>query len=78
MSDEPMTAPAWAVPHGAAGDARVDGVLTRLAELGSLPVAEHVRIFEDVHQRLQELLVSADRDEPGPPRPAAPGPRPGA
>ncbi|MBW8483176.1 hypothetical protein [Actinomadura parmotrematis] len=44
----------------ASGDARVDDALARLGELAGRPVAEHVQVFEDVHQRLQELLVSAD------------------
>lgn len=54
-------------PPEPTGDPRVDTALARLAELGGAPVAEHVEIFEDVHQRLQELLASADQDEPARP-----------
>ncbi|MGI5169234.1 hypothetical protein ACQEU3_33300 [Spirillospora sp. CA-253888] len=98
MSDEagaPAGEPGAALPTGPAapagpqaeptGDARVDAALARLAELAGAPVAAHVEVFEDVHQRLQELLAAADDGEPGPsgppvPRPPAPGmapPRPG-
>ncbi|MFF5259429.1 hypothetical protein ACFY4C_10835 [Actinomadura viridis] len=57
------------------GDRRVDDALARLAGLEGVPVSGHVEVFEEVHRRLQELLTSADQDDPGPP--AAPGPRPG-
>jgi hypothetical protein len=63
-------------PPEPTGDARVDAALERFAELGGTPVAHHVAVFEDVHQRLQELLASADQpEEAGPPvpRPPAPG-----
>ncbi|WP_433337947.1 hypothetical protein [Spirillospora sp. CA-294931] len=57
-----------------AGDRRVDAALERLGELAGAPVSRHVEIFEDVHQRLQELLASADTQEDEAP---VPGPRPG-
>ncbi|MFC9976552.1 hypothetical protein ACFVH6_37205 [Spirillospora sp. NPDC127200] len=94
MSDEagaPAGEPGAALPTGTAapagpqaeptGDARVDAALARLAELAGTPVAAHVEVFEDVHQRLQELLAAADDGEPGPsgppvPRPPAPGTAP--
>jgi hypothetical protein len=74
MSDEPApepAVPAAPAPSGApspaplpppdpTGDPRVDAAVARLAELGGRPVAEHVEIFEDVHQRLQELLAAAE------------------
>ncbi|MCP2339072.1 hypothetical protein [Actinomadura rupiterrae] len=44
------------------GDPRVDAVVARLDELAGLPVPAHVEVFADVHQGLQELLVSADGD----------------
>ncbi|WP_433472083.1 hypothetical protein ACQPZP_24650 [Spirillospora sp. CA-142024] len=60
-------------PPDPTGDPRVDAVVARLGELGGRPVPEHVEIFEDVHQRLQELLASAGQEErPEPPRPAFP------
>ncbi|MGH3243065.1 MAG: hypothetical protein ACRDNL_21990 [Spirillospora sp.] len=78
MSDEAERAPelqaaqAPEVPAVAApdptGDPRVDAAVARLGELGSRPVPEHVEVYEDVHQRLQELLASADQDEPRPPQ----------
>ncbi|WP_147341479.1 hypothetical protein, partial [Actinomadura logoneensis] len=61
------------------GDPRVDAVVARLDELAGLPVPAHVEVFADVHQGLQELLVSADEDGDtvpslgGMPRPGAPG-----
>ncbi|TDC90059.1 hypothetical protein [Actinomadura sp. 7K507] len=54
-------------PPDPTGDQRVDAAVARLGELGARPVPEHVEIYEDVHQRLQELLASADstdQDEP--------------
>ena len=54
------------------GDPRVDEVLARLGELNTAPVAEHVAVFEEIHQRLQELLASADQQEE--PRPPVPRP----
>ncbi|WP_207933938.1 hypothetical protein [Actinomadura sp. KC06] len=66
-------------PPDPTGDPRVDAAVARLGELGARAVPEHVEVYEDVHQRLQELLASADQDEPQPPhvpRPAQP-PQPG-
>ncbi|GLZ11746.1 hypothetical protein Acsp04_19810 [Actinomadura sp. NBRC 104425] len=64
-------------PPEPTGDPRVDLVLQRLTELGGAPVSRHVAVFEDVHQRLQDLLASADEPEDaGPPVPRPPGPRP--
>ncbi|MFI0479802.1 hypothetical protein [Actinomadura sp. 9N215] len=54
-------------PPDPTGDPRVDAAVARLGELGARPVPEHVEIFEDVHQRLQELLAAADQDDPQPP-----------
>ncbi|WP_171069394.1 hypothetical protein, partial [Actinomadura geliboluensis] len=55
-----------APPPDPTGDPRVDAAVAPLGGLGGLPVAEHVRVFEDVHRRLQDLLVSAAQDEPAP------------
>jgi hypothetical protein len=60
-----------------AGDARVDEALAGLGTLGGSPVSGHVAVFEEIHQRLQELLVSADQDEPAPGMPAPPDPASG-
>jgi hypothetical protein len=56
------------------GDARVDDAVARLDDLAALPVAEHVAVFEYVHERLTEAL--GDLDVPAPVRSgdAAPGP----
>jgi hypothetical protein len=49
------------------GDARVDDAVARLDDLAALPVAEHVAVFEYVHERLTEAL--GDLDVPAPARP---------
>lgn len=54
--------PGGAGAPGPTGDPRVDAVVARLDELAGLPVPAHVEVFADVHQRLQELLVSADEE----------------
>ena len=56
------------------GDARVDDAVARLDDLAALPVAEHVAVFEYVHERLTEAL--GDLDVPAPARSgdASPGP----
>ncbi|MEU8309123.1 hypothetical protein AB0C84_36720 [Actinomadura sp. NPDC048955] len=75
MSDEAAEGPEFpaAPPPDPTGDPRVDAALALLGELGGRPVAAHVEVFEDVHQRLQELLAAAGQDErPAPPRPAFP------
>uniref|UniRef100_UPI001A954959 hypothetical protein n=1 Tax=Actinomadura roseirufa TaxID=2094049 RepID=UPI001A954959 len=73
-----------APPPEPTGDPRVDAALARLGDLAGRSVADHVEVFEDVHQRLQEILASAGQDDAAPPpavSPApsggpAPGPRP--
>jgi hypothetical protein len=40
----------------------VDEVLASLGSLGSLPVAEHVRVFEAAHDRLRSALADAGDD----------------
>ena len=68
----------WAAPPRArpsTGDARVDDAVARLDDLAALPVAEHVAVFEYVHERLTEAL--GDLDVPAPARsgdaPSGPG-----
>ncbi len=55
------------------GEPRVDAALARLDELEGLAVTEHRAVFEDVHQRLTDVLGELDT---GRPREAghAPGP----
>jgi hypothetical protein len=38
------------------GDSRVDSALERLADSESLPMAEQIQVFEDVHRKLQDAL----------------------
>jgi hypothetical protein len=47
----------------ATGDGRVDAVLASLSDLDDRPVAEHVPVFEDAHDRLRDALARAG-DEP--------------
>ncbi|HEX4656979.1 MAG TPA: hypothetical protein VH307_06320 [Streptosporangiaceae bacterium] len=42
------------------GEPRVDAALARLDELEALPVTEHRAVFEDVHQRLTDVLGELD------------------
>jgi hypothetical protein len=73
---EPTGMRGAAVPRArpSTGDARVDDAVARLDDLAALPVAEHVAVFEYVHERLTEAL--GDLDVPAPVRSgdAAPGP----
>jgi hypothetical protein len=39
------------------GDTSVDAALSRLAELETLPVREHVAVFDAVHAALQDRLA---------------------
>ncbi len=58
-------APAAAGPPAAAqapatGVAAADEARRRLDEVESVPLEEHVELFEDVHRRLQEGLADLD------------------
>jgi len=88
VADEPAVMPAAGMVEragmrGAAaprarpstGDARVDDAVARLDDLAALPVAEHVAVFEYVHERLTEAL--GDLDVPAPARSGAASPGPG-
>jgi len=65
-----------AVPRArpSTGDARVDDAVARLDDLAGLPVAEHVAVFEYVHERLTEAL--GDLDVPAPVRSGGTSPGP--
>ena len=67
----------WAaVPRArpSTGDARVDDAVARLDDLAALPVAEHVAVFEYVHERLTEALGDLDVPDPVRSGNASPGP----
>ena len=55
-------------------DARVDEAVARLDDLAALPVAEHVAVFEYVHERLTEALGDLDVHAPARSGDAVPGP----
>ena len=85
VTDEPVAAaeagaaqPAgmrWAVvPRPSTGDARVDDAVARLDDLAGLPVAEHLAVFEYVHERLTEALGDLDVHAPARSGDASPGP----
>ena len=42
------------------GDPRVDDAISRLAEVDSLPLAEQVEVFTDIHRRLAAVLADPD------------------
>ena len=62
-----MTEPQEPEPTGEvappSGDERVDAALSGLGSLAGRPVHEHVGVFQEVHQRLQEVLGSTDLDQ---------------
>lgn len=65
-------------PRPTTGDARVDEAVVRLDDLAGLPIAEHLAVFEHVHERLTEALGDLDVHAPAhagdqPPGPGAPG-----
>ena len=51
-------------PRASTGDARVDDAIARLDDLAGLPVAEHLAVFEYVHERLTEALGDLDVHAP--------------
>lgn len=48
----------------ATGDPRVDDAVARLDDLAELPLAEHLAVFEYVHERLTEALGDLDVHAP--------------
>jgi hypothetical protein len=56
------------------GDARVDDAVARLGDLAGLPLAEHVAVFEYVHERLTEALGDLDVHAPAHAGDRLPGP----
>ncbi len=60
------------------GDVRVDDAVARLDDLAMLPLAEHLAVYEYVHERLTEALGDLDVHAPAragdqPAGPGAPG-----
>lgn len=47
------------------GDERVDRLVSRLGELAGRPVAEHVAVYADLHQGLQEILAATGQEPAG-------------
>ena len=43
------------------GDAQIDAALDRMRDVSELPTAEHVEVFEEVHRRMQDLLVDSSQ-----------------
>jgi len=54
----------------ATGEAAVDTGLRRLADADHLPASEHLRVYEDVHRGLRDVLAGLDQ-HPGPPAPSS-------
>ncbi|MET7641652.1 hypothetical protein [Streptomyces sp. NPDC005438] len=55
------------------GHLGVDAGLARLADADRLDVADHLGVYEEVHQGLRETLTALDRPTPaGPPAPTDP------
>lgn len=70
MTEQDFEPPTVAVPTQT-GNAAVDGVISSLAGLADVPVAEHVAVFERAHEQLRGAL-----DAPaGPKPPTLPGPQ---
>jgi hypothetical protein len=45
------------------GHERVDAALAGLHRLGTLPVGEHVAVFEEIHAGLEQTLASAENTD---------------
>ena len=71
MWNEQRGAEAIELPHAVAeaalpeleptGHAEVDAALMRLGELSERPTGSHAELYDDVHQRLQEVLAQLDQ-----------------
>lgn len=51
-------------PDEQTGHADVDAVITSLAGLDTLRIAEHVGVFEQAHESLRRTLSGAGQDQP--------------
>jgi hypothetical protein len=73
------TGPAVPRARPSTGDARVDEAVARLDDLPRLPLAEHLAVFEYVHERLTEALGDLDVHASARPgdQPSGPGARGG-
>ncbi|NGO43568.1 hypothetical protein [Streptomyces ureilyticus] len=71
---EPAAPAPLNVPRTPTGNAEVDALLDRLADVDHLAADGHIEVYEDVHRGLRDALTALDaRPGPeGPPR--APGP----
>jgi len=60
--DRPAAVNGPVVPRArpSTGDPRVDDAVARLDDLAELPIAEHLAVFEYVHERLTEALGDLD------------------
>ncbi|MCX2748034.1 hypothetical protein OOZ51_09400 [Arthrobacter sp. MI7-26] len=57
---EPHDAP-WPDDTAPIGDAAVDSTLERLADIPSLPVAEHSGMYAEIHDSLMAALDAEER-----------------
>jgi hypothetical protein len=51
-----------ALPEPDTGHPRVDEAVARMAELDSLPTAEHAAVYEDADRRLHGALTELDNE----------------
>ncbi|MET9294574.1 hypothetical protein [Streptomyces sp. NPDC003077] len=63
---EPPAPQPLGIPVTPTGDAAVDARLARLADVDHLAVSGHLRVYEDVHRGLRDVLAGLDQ-RPGPP-----------
>ena len=59
-------------PGGSVGPAALDEVDADLTRLAHLPVADHIDVFAEIHQRLATTLAATSQDPVQPPDPADP------
>jgi hypothetical protein len=77
--DEPAAPRRPVMPRArpSTGDPRVDDAVARLDDLAGLPIAEHLAVFEYVHERLTEALGDLDVHTPARAGDHSPGARGG-
>jgi len=61
---EPLDNPRADAPVEGTGAAEVDAVVESLNELDAIPVADHVRVFEEAHESLRRTLAGAGQNDP--------------